>query len=202
MNILIVDDHLLFADVLALALDKLSSQIDKTNCAEATYTALQNKQYDLVLLDINLPDIHGEVVLQKIKTTHPEMKVIVVSATRVDIDRIMHLGANGFINKSENIDTMISAIEHVGSGKDYYPTTYSNNQINKTNFSVTPRQIEIIQSMSEGLTNKQIAHQLNIGEGTVKQQINRIFRTLDVSNRTQCIIKAGELKLVPQLDKG
>ena len=197
MKILIVDDHLLFADVLAIALTETCTQIEKANCAEAAYTALQDTSFDLVLLDLNLPDIHGEVVLSTIKQSQPSLKVIIVSAAKVDINRIRKLGANGFINKSQNIDSMLSAIERVAMGQDYYPAGQLGS-IEEATYSVTPRQMEIVRAMSEGYANKQIAHQLNISEGTVKQQINRIFRVLDVKNRTQCIRKAGELGLISE----
>lgn len=197
MKILIVDDHLLFADVLAIALTETCTQIEKANCAEAAYTALQDTSFDLVLLDLNLPDIHGEVVLSTIKQSQPSLKVIIVSAAKVDINRIRKLGANGFINKNQNIDSMLSAIERVAMGQDYYPAGQLGS-IEEATYSVTPRQMEIVRAMSEGYANKQIAHQLNISEGTVKQQINRIFRVLDVKNRTQCIRKAGELGLISE----
>ncbi len=195
MKILIVDDHLLFADVLAIALTDSSKEIEKANSARAAYSALQDHSFDLILLDINLPDIHGEVVLEEIKRSHPELKVIVVSAAKVDTSRIISLGANGFINKNENIDTMLSAIERVVAGEDYYPLAHLES-LEETNYSITPRQMEIVSAMSEGLANKEIAHQLNISEGTVKQQVNRIFRVLDVKNRMQCIRKASQLGLV------
>lgn len=197
MKILIVDDHLLFADVLAIALTETCTQIEKANCAEAAYAALQDTLFDLVLLDLNLPDIHGEVVLGTIKQSQPSLKVIIVSAAKVDINRIRKLGANGFINKNQNIDSMLSAIERVAMGQDYYPAAQLGS-IEEATYSVTPRQMEIVRAMSEGYANKQIAHQLNISEGTVKQQINRIFRVLDVKNRTQCIRKAGELGLISE----
>lgn len=195
MNILIVDDHLLFAEVLALALESEASSVVKATTGKAAYSIIEETALDLVLLDMNLPDTHGEVILVDIKEKFPHLRVIIVSADNLDNARIKTLGADGYINKTANIETMLSAIKNVIAGQEHFESRDIETP-EQGGYSISPRQLEIVSAMARGQANKQIAHGLNISEGTVKQQINRIFRVLDVKNRTQCIRKAQQLGLL------
>jgi len=195
MKILIVDDHSLFADALALALESQGLSVSNAASGAQALEIAENSEFDLVLLDMILPDIHGEVLLKSFKQNKPHWKVIVVSSENVDKSRISSLGADGFINKAENISNMMQAIKSVLEGN-----THFNDRIDSVDssaeYSLSPRQLAVAQSMALGLSNKQIAHNLNIREGTVKQQINRIFKILDVKNRANCIRKLAQLGLV------
>jgi len=195
MKILIVDDHSLFADALALALESQGLSVSNAASGAQALEIAENSEFDLVLLDMILPDIHGEVLLKSFKQDKPHWKVIVVSSENVDKSRISSLGADGFINKAENISNMMQAIKSVLEGN-----THFNDRIDSVDssaeYSLSPRQLAVAQSMALGLSNKQIAHNLNIREGTVKQQINRIFKILDVKNRANCIRKLAQLGLV------
>ena len=193
MKILIVDDHSLFTDALAMALELHNFNIVKaTTCAQALAIASES-EFDLVLLDMNLRDSHGEVLLTTFKRNSPDWKVIVVSSVQVDCERIKGLGADGFVNKAESMTMMITIIDSVLAGK----SGFSHIETSPVKpHEITPRQLEIIAAMSDGLANKEIAHLLNISEGTVKQHVNSIFKTLDVKNRSQCLIKAAQLNLV------
>ena len=193
MKILIVDDHSLFADALAMALELHNFNIVKaTTCAQALAIASES-EFDLVLLDMNLRDSHGEVLLTTFKRNSPDWKVIVVSSVQVDCERIKSLGADGFVNKAESMPMMIKVIDSVLAGKSGFSHIET---LPAKPHEITPRQLEIIAAMSDGLANKEIAHILNISEGTVKQHVNSIFKTLDVKNRSQCLIKAAQLNLV------
>jgi len=195
MKILIVDDHSLFADALALALESQGLSVSNAASGAQALEIAENSEFDLVLLDMILPDIHGEVLLKSFKQDKPHWKVIVVSSENVDKSRISSLGADGFTNKAENISNMMQAIKSVLEGN-----THFNDRIDSVDssaeYSLSPRQLAVAQSMALGLSNKQIAHNLNIREGTVKQQINRIFKILDVKNRANCIRKLAQLGLV------
>lgn len=194
MKTLIVDDHSLFADALALALETNGLSVSKAPTGSKALELFEQVEFGLVLLDINLPDIHGEVLLKQIKQIKPNSKVIAVSSVSADSQRMSSLGADGFISKAENIDTMLKAIRLVLAGENYF-CDLADASTKPSDYALTPRQLDIVKSMCEGLPNKKIAHNLNITEGTVKQQINRVFKVLDVSNRTQCIRKAAQLGL-------
>ncbi len=193
MRTLIVDDHSLFADALSLALEANGLSVCKATTGAQALERIAVEDFDLILLDLNLPDVHGEVLLSSIKQANRDCKVIAVSSVNADIARISSLGANGFISKAENIDTMLRAIRTVLAGGAHFDESAGQTS---EDYLLTPRQLDIVKAMCEGLANKKIAHSLNITEGTVKQQINRIFKVLDVENRTQCVRKAERLGLV------
>ena len=194
MKILIVDDHSLFADALAMALESQGLSVTKAGSGAQALDFAKIAEFDLVLLDMILPDLHGEVLLKSFKQDKPHWKVIVVSSVNVDRTRIASLGADGFINKAESINTMMEAINSVLNGDHYFDGGVET--VNSSAYLLLPRQLAVAENMVQGLSNKQIAHNLNISEGTVKQQINRIFKTLDVKNRANCIRKLTQLGLV------
>ena len=194
-SLLIVDDHLLFADVLALAIGGSSAHVQKATNGKAALALASKETFDLVLLDMNLPDMHGERVLTALVTEQPKLSVLVVTASKVDLVRMKSLGARGVIHKSSEMETMKHAIDTVLAGKCFFPEPVSSTSADQPECSVSPRQLEILRAMAGGLSNKSIAHALNISEGTVKQQVNRIFRALDVYSRVQCIQKAQQLGL-------
>lgn len=194
MKILIVDDHSLFADALAMALESQGLSVTKAGSGAQALDFAKTAEFDLVLLDMILSDLHGEVLLKSFKKDKPHWKVIVVSSVNVDRTRIASLGADGFINKAESINTMMEAINSVLNGDHYFDGGVET--VNSSAYLLLPRQLAVAENMVQGLSNKQIAHNLNISEGTVKQQINRIFKTLDVKNRANCIRKLTQLGLV------
>lgn len=195
MKILIVDDHSLFADALALALESQGLSVTNAASGAQALEIAEKAEFDLVLLDMILPDVHGEVLLKSFKQDKPSWKVIVVSSVNVDRTRIASLGADGFINKAENISTMMEAINSVLVGNSYFDDRVEGIAL-PVEYSLSPRQQTVAESMAQGLSNKQIAHNMNISEGTVKQQVNRIFKILDVKNRANCIRKLGQLDLL------
>jgi len=194
MKILIVDDHSLFADALALVLENQGLAVINAATGARALELAKSESFDLVLLDMVLPDVHGEVLLKSFKQDKPSWKVIVVSSVNVDQTRIANLGADGFINKAESISAMKQAIDSVLSGRRHFDACIET--VNSSDYTLLPRQLAVAENMVQGLSNKQIAHNLNISEGTVKQQINRIFKILDVKNRANCIRKLVQLGLV------
>lgn len=195
MKILIIDDHTLFADALAMALEGQGFSVSNASNGAQAFEITANGEFDLILLDMVLPDIHGEVLLKSFKQNKPSLKIIVVSSLNVDVTRISSLGADGFINKAESISSMMQAINAVLGGEPYFDGHADAADLS-VKYSLSPRQLAVAESMMQSLSNKQIAHNLNISEGTVKQQINRIFKTLDVKNRANCIRKLEQLGLV------
>ncbi len=194
MKTLIVDDHSLFADALALALE--AQDILVTNAASGTQAIdiAKSSEFDLVLLDMILPDMHGEVLLKSFKLNKPTWKIIVVSSVNVDQTRIASLGADGFINKAESMGSMMQAINSVLNGDSYFGAAVD--VVNPAEFKLTARQLAVVENMVLGLSNKQIAHNLDISEGAIKQHINRIFKVLDVKNRASCIRKLALLESI------
>lgn len=206
MNILLIDDHTLFLEGLRSMLMKLNPSSDIT-CLNNGYDALQylsNNIYDIALMDLALPRIDGLNLLKQLKKNRCLTPVIVVSASESpeDINTAFELGALGFIPKSSNGDTISTAINQVLNGEIYRPqytncTKYST--VNHANWAkqhkITPRQLQVLRFIRQGLSNQEIAQQLHLSLSTVKTHVSAIFIALDVQSRTEASNRAHQLGL-------
>jgi len=210
VDILLVDDHALFREGLALVLkQQLNTSEGNVNILEAdsAKTALeavqQYQDLDLILLDLHLPDNQDFSLLLQIKSSDPSIPVAMLSANE-DAQKIQHAlqqGASGFITKSSKSSVMISAIQLILAGGIYVPpailkaeTTHvpppSPNLANDTvlvTVQLTGRQKEVLHLMDDGLSNKEIAKVLNMSPSTVKVHVAAILRACNVNNRTQAV---------------
>lgn len=216
MKVLLVDDHALFREGVCLILRQYRDDvhIDMCETAQAAIDMATAKHadgvdYDLVLLDYNLPDSNGEQCLQQLASTQPNSPIVMLSGNNdaVLIQRLLGLGAKGYITKNVSMSVMLSAIQLVLSGGIYVPTdALGASAVNteqvvpvpsaKPANSLTERQTDVLREMSKGLSNKEIARQLAMSPSTVKVHLAAIFRELDVTNRTQAVTKAKTLSLV------
>lgn len=168
---------------------------------------------DLVLVDLNLEDNTSgldAIALLKNEFTCPKVAIVSASEKIEDIDNALKLGAAGYIPKSAKPNVMMQAINLMLSDEIYIPSFYLSSKVKhsvstqskkslNTSFSLclTPRQRDVAQCLLDGHSNKVIAVTLGISEGTVKLHVSTILEKLDVSNRTQAILKIKELELIP-----
>ena len=223
MNILIIDDHLLFTEGIKLVLEKLplSEQISIVEChqpdMEQIEKTIHDHEIDLVLLDLNFPNVDGLSLLSMFISSQHLIPVIVVSAEN-DIHRIkqaFQLGALGFIAKSMNSQDMILAIMSVLEGKKYVPedvlvamknapefVPFSKEDLNNkcNQHGISSRQFEILQRLASGKSNKGLAEDLYISEHTVKSHLKSLFQLLGAKSRTECLVKARQLGLIKGRD--
>ena len=209
MKILITDDHALLRDSLSLLLTgRFGSDLQLLH-AENGHIALQQVEthadLDLILLDIDLPDIHGFQVLKQIAQQAPSLPVIAVpgSITPHFIRQCISLGASGFIPKTSSGKGMLSAIELVLGGGSYVPREAFEDEEDpkrpnhvKTETSLTLRQIEVLKLIRKGLSNEAIAEVLGISLTTVKSHVRSILENLNVKNRTEAVNEALLLNLL------
>ncbi len=208
MNILIIDDHQLFAESLKALLQKLDTSMYVTHAlnANAALEHLKSKeQPDLILLDINLPGINGFSLMNQFQKMNVWSPVLVLSAAESPsiIKTAIQNGALGFIAKSCNSHSLMTAIQTVIKGDIYIPaqntqqdddlSTYNDNA---TVFHITNRQKEILHLLAQGLVNKEIASNLGISANTVKAHLYEIFRSLGVKNRTAAVKVAIKHELI------
>ena len=196
-KVLVIDDHPLFRAALELALIKArfnSENIHSCSCIAHSLETITNTKYDLVLLDLNLPDSQGFEGYSKIRAADENVPIIMVSATESQpaFSTAKSLGASGYIPKSSNLDEITEAIEKVMNGNQSFPNIVSESS-SDTEFanklaSLTPAQHRVMSCLSDGLLNKQIAFKMNISEATVKAHMTAIFRKLGASNRTQALL--------------
>jgi len=201
MKILIIDDHALFRDGLSHVLMKLDdhvSVLEASSCDSALQQISYNIDIDLVLLDLNMPGTDGFEVLEKIAERYPAAPVVILSAStsHSDIQRSLDAGALGFIGKDITSAVMLNALRLILSGGIYIPPNMKKaDSENDMVSDLTPRQMQVLQMLFEGHSNKVIADKLSLAEATIKMHISSIFKCLEVTNRTQAAIKAGEMEL-------
>ncbi|MCM8737231.1 response regulator transcription factor [Azospirillum sp. A1-3] len=206
MKILIGDDHVLFREGLRRLLEQLR---DNATFAEASnfdelldMAASKDEAYDLVLTDLRMPGWPGFSGIGMLRERQPNAKVVVVSASeaQADVREALENGAAGYIPKSSSVKIMLSALDLIFSGGVYVPATVLREGIEPDHRGaggvipptdpqleqlLTQRQREVLDRLREGKSNKQIAHELGLSEGTVKIHMTAIFKSLGVRNRTQ-----------------
>ncbi|MGQ7847724.1 response regulator transcription factor [Granulosicoccus sp. 3-233] len=207
-QVLIIDDHPLFREALSSAL-KLAcpsvSSCEVSTLEEAVSVLEADRDYDIALLDLNIPGVSGFEGLLRLRTLHPRLPVLVVSGLENEqiIDEAITYGAAGFLPKSLGREVLASAIDVIMAGGIYVPDRLVNSQevdvssdkarIIERLLSLTPQQLRVLFMLREGLLNKQIAYELDVGATTVKKHVSEILRKLCVHSRTQAVIEVSKL---------
>lgn len=203
MKILIIDDHILFAEGMKFLLQSFEQEII-TLYAENYESAVQAidkfGQPDLILLDINLSGISGFSLIKKFHDLNIHSPILIISATdsQSAADMSLEKGAQGFVSKASDSSTLQQAISTVLEGSIYTPSskTTQGTITDDSMATVTTRQHEILFLLAQGLLNKQIAFELNISTNTVKAHLHEIFRQLNVNNRTAAVQTAHNYGLL------
>jgi len=195
-NLLIIDDHPIVLHGIKLMLD--ASHLDITvNIATDFSSAKQylNQQLpDLLLLDLILPDIKGFDGLEELVSCYPSLTIAIFSSSEdeIHIQMAIKYGVKGYIFKTTHFDDILVAIENLLAGGCSLPEA---NLLPIQKYALTARQVEILNLVSQGLSNKHIAEKLYISENTVKKHINSIFKILKVKNRIQAAQCLNSIKL-------
>lgn len=212
LKILIVDDHPLVRDAMAHLVDQLGREVavlEAADCAAALRTAALHPDLDLVLLDLNLPGMSGMPALERFRSSHPAVPVVIVSMFR-DRDTVMEAirrGAMGFIPKSSSRENILSALLSVLAGSIYLPPDMHDSQPEAATSSflgpaksaaelgLTMRQGQVLALVMKGRANKEICRDLGLAERTVKAHVTAVLNALKVTSRTQAVIAATRLGL-------
>jgi DNA-binding NarL/FixJ family response regulator len=213
MHILIVDDHPLFIKGVQTLIGELHPTVETTGAysIEAAVEIASRVAVDLVMLDLKLPGTKDLEALVRIRTALPAIPIVVVSGND-DPDyvwRAIDLGAAGYIPKDTDQPLMVHALQVVLARGVYLPphalrhdlaptatTTTGSFSARSPAPALSERQIAVLQGLLQGKSNKVIARDLRIAEGTVKAHLWSIYQSLGVSSRLQAMAKAHELHLV------
>lgn len=204
IKILIVDDHpMVIEGVKALLQNVPETQIVGTvNDAFSALNFLKKTVVDVVLLDINLPDISGLDLCKKLKADFPKLKIIAMSTfkERSYITRMIEQGASGYVLKSVSQAELVEAIRQAQSGRMYLSMEVSQvlvmSQAQKPVPLLTSREKEVLGCISEGLTNNEIAEKLFISPLTVDSHRKNLLAKFQVKNTALLIKFAVENQLV------
>lgn len=206
-RIILVDDHPLFRNALRVALQSVFPvhTIEEAGSFDELVECLgQNSEADLLLLDLMLPDSGGFTGLHYVRSQYPTIPVIVVSAITDEgtINHCVDFGASGYIPKSASIEETRQAIRTVMAGGLSIPTGLlpgeepdpSVESLVKRLKTLTPQQVRVLIMVAKGLLNKQIAHNLDVSEATVKAHVSAILQKLGVGSRTQAVIAVSRIE--------
>ena len=209
--ILIADDHPLFREALRGAITRLmpKAELREAQDANGLYTMVDGApDADLLLLDLTMPGVQGLSALVHLRAQHPQLPVVMVSAREEPalMRRALDHGATGFIPKSADAAQIGQAVQQVLDGEHWIPVSAmhemqrvddAERDIAKRISELTPQQFRVLQMLSTGLLNKQIAYELSISEATIKAHMTAILRKLGANNRTQAVLIAGKLAVDP-----
>jgi DNA-binding NarL/FixJ family response regulator len=205
---LIIEDHPLFSDALAITLQSLIG-IDAVKTAGSLEAALERLDAgpgpDIVLLDLNLPDVEGLDGLVRLKQAVGATPVLIVSSISEErtIAAALRAGAAGYVPKHSQRTVFAAAFETVARGEVFLPEgivvpdqtgTQGCDDALRRLASLTPQQARILALICDGKLNKQIAWELSIAETTVKAHVTAIMRKLGVQSRTQAVLVAQETR--------
>ena len=214
MKILVVDDHALIRDALQGVMKKLKRGavvFEASDNRQAMEVLAREPDLNLVLLDLNLPDRDGFLVLADIRDRYPAVAVVVLSAFQdpAKVTQALELGAAGYIPKSVRREVMVSALQLVFAGGVYIPPEALTREetakalpINSTRecpivspvaIGLSHRQLEVLALLMQGKSNKVICRTLQLAEPTVKNHVTALLKSLKVTNRTEAVIAVNEL---------
>jgi len=165
---------------------------------------------ELLLLDLHMPGASGFSALVHVRSQHPGLPIVVVSAHEESavIARAVAHGASGYIPKSASIGTIVDAVRGVLAGEVWLPESLvgtgaalapAEADAAARIAELTPQQFRVLAMIAEGLLNKQIAYDLGVSEATVKAHMTAIMRKLGVGNRTQVALLASQLAVDGEL---
>ncbi|MGR3276206.1 response regulator transcription factor [Acaryochloris sp. 'Moss Beach'] len=195
IRLLVVEDHPVVRHGIIAILSQ-AEDMDVIAEAENGLEAIdqyQKHQPDITLMDLRMPHLEGVEAIARIRAQTSKAQIIILTTydTDEDIYRGLQAGARGYILKDTTATELIHAIRTVHGGKRYIPSEVALKLADRIDDSdLTDRELEVLQLLSKGNSNQEIAAALTISEGTVKFHINNILSKLGVKDRTQAVIVA------------
>jgi DNA-binding NarL/FixJ family response regulator len=200
IRIAIADDHPLMRAALQSALATLAPQmrfLEAANQAQTLALVASEPAPDLLLMDLHMPGTQGAEGVREVRARAPHVPLAIVSAEDdpASVRKLLALGVSGFIPKTDSPAVIASAVRLILAGGVYVPPnlvaeTSARTANDATAPGLTGRQMDVLRLLARGLSNKAIARELGVSEGTVKVHLLAVFRVLDVRNRTAAVLAA------------
>ncbi len=213
IKIILTDDHQLFRDGIKSLLEDVGdiNIIGEASNEKELFNIIEKKIPDIIILDITLPGTSGIEITKKITIEYPKVRILILSMHIEDefVVNALEAGAKGYLPKDINKTELLEAIYTINSGEEYYSREVSKIFLKKylssnkkrivgNNEILTPREIEIVKLVSEGLKNQEIAGKLYISIRTVDAHKNNIMRKLKLKSTIEIVkyaIKNGLIQL-------
>ncbi|MEN4011426.1 MAG: response regulator transcription factor [Chloroflexota bacterium] len=203
IKILICDDQVIVCEGLKriLETDPLIEVVGSVNDGLESLDFLKQTSVDLVLMDLKMPVMNGVIATRKIQQSFPQVRILVLTTYDDDewVFDAIRAGASGYLLKDMPPKALLEAIHGTLAGKSYVDPNVTGKLLNNiahqprlelqaTSFNLSEREKEVLKMMCQGFTNADIARQLYLTEGTVRNYTSDIFRKLGVSDRTQAVV--------------
>jgi len=208
MGFLIIDDHPLFGEALsnAIRISHPDARIFEATSIKAALNILAaERNIDLALLDLLLPDVVGFSGLRRLRDSHPKLPILVISSVedKQTIREALAMGAIGYLSKSTSVGELSDVIARVLSGSISAPkgfvaagrTEQTEAALRERIRKLTPQQVRVLHLITNGLQNREIAAELKLAESTVKAHVTEILRKLGHFSRNKAIIEVGKIAL-------
>ena len=199
---LIVEDHHVVRQGLVSLLNVVEGMEVVGEAADGVEAIAQYRKYrpDITLIDLRLPRMSGVDAIQRIRMESPQARFIVLTTYDGDEDiyRALKAGAKAYLLKGMTTDELITAIRAVHSGKSHIPQAIAEKLAERMGAEeLTPREMDVLEQIVAGKSNKEIADELGVSEATVKTHINSLLGKLGVTDRTQAATAAIRRGIVP-----
>jgi len=195
-TLLFIDDHPIYCEGMALALGQRMPNltVHTADDGQAACAVLQREDIDLVLCDYRLPGEDGIAVMSKLAKAHPSVAVGLLCAdlTPQLVSRAVAAGAVACLSKERNVVAMADALQQLLDGSSVFDADPAPSE----DHGLTPHRVEILRLAAQGLSNKEIAQQLQVTERTIKDHWTIIFARLGAANRVSAIRMAHSLQLI------
>jgi DNA-binding NarL/FixJ family response regulator len=199
LRIVIADDHPLMRAALVAALASLGPRVaflEASRHEDALALITREPAPDLALMDLHMPGARGVEAIRDMRARAPHVPLAIVSAEDDPsaVRALLALGIAGFIPKTDKPAVIASAVRLILAGGVYVPPGLVNgapaSAAARDSAGLTERQMDVVRLLARGLSNKAIARELGVSEGTIKEHLLAVFRALDVRNRTSAVLAA------------
>ncbi|PYZ95859.1 DNA-binding response regulator [Alteribacter lacisalsi] len=217
IKIVIIDDHQLFREGVKriLAMEKTFDILAEGSDGDTALDLVREHQPDVVLMDINMPNVNGVEATKSLVEKFPEVKVLILSIhdDETYVTHVLKTGADGYLLKEMDTDALIEAVKVVADGGAYIHPKVTHNLINEYRrlanddkeeaevgfreveyrrplHLLTRRECEVLQLMTDGKSNRAIGETLYISEKTVKNHVSNILQKMNMNDRTQAVVDA------------
>jgi two-component system, NarL family, response regulator len=205
VRVMVVDDHHVVRQGLIALLGMYPEVKVVADAADGPTAVRLYRQHrpDVTLMDLRMPGQGGVETITELRAEFPDSRFLVLSTYDVDQDihRALRAGARGYLLKDVKAADMVATIVAIHQGRRQVPPKLAEVMLARTESNLTERELEVLQFMAKGASNKEIARGLSIAESTVKAHVNAILNKLDVSARTEAVVVAVKRGLV-RIDGG
>jgi len=213
INIILTDDHQVVRDGLKSMLNGVPDIqiIAQAATGKELYEILTKKKADVLILDIELPDISGLEICSKVSDDYPDLKILILSMYTGEefIFKALAEGAKGYLPKNTTRDELVEAIRSIAGGNDYYSPMISEimlksyikkaksrNSVDKDLAELSKREVEVLKMLAEGIPNYEIAEKLFISIRTIESHKSHIMQKLELHTTAELVKFAIRKKLI------